>query len=142
MRQRENIAFIGGTGPEGLGLALRFAAAGRSVAIGSRSDERAQEAVAKIRAALPNASVQGLSNLRAAGSAEIIVITVPYDAQAETLKGLREAAAMELAACIKGCRGVDGGGLVNARHVEAFTAVLLSINRMYKTRASLRLTGV
>ena len=93
MQQRQRIAFIGGTGPEGLGLALRFASVGRAVSIGSRSLERAQEAAAKIKATLPNADVRGLTNGEAAESAGTLVITVPYEAQAETLKGLRQAAA-------------------------------------------------
>ena len=51
----EVLVFIGGTGPEGLGLAVRFAAAGHEIVIGSRSLERAQQAVEKIRARVPGA---------------------------------------------------------------------------------------
>ena len=48
------IAFIGGTGPEGLGLAMRFAKAGHMVYIGSRTEERAQEAIEKVKKLLGN----------------------------------------------------------------------------------------
>jgi predicted dinucleotide-binding enzyme len=46
------IAILGGTGPEGFGLALRWTRAGETVIIGSRDPARAREAAAKIRAAV------------------------------------------------------------------------------------------
>jgi len=52
----DSIAFIGGTGRQGLGLALRFAAAGAPVVIGSRVAERATAAAETIRVAVPGAS--------------------------------------------------------------------------------------
>ena len=60
------IAVLGGTGPEGLGLAARLAQIGESVVIGSRSAERAAEAVVKLREKLPQASIAGAGNLAAA----------------------------------------------------------------------------
>ncbi|MDI6857775.1 MAG: NADPH-dependent F420 reductase [Dehalococcoidia bacterium] len=84
------IAIIGGTGPEGRGLALRFAAAGESVIIGSRSAERGRAAAQKVRAALPHADVRGADNRSAAREGEIIVVTVPYEGQRPTLEALRE----------------------------------------------------
>ena len=66
------IAIIGGTGDEGLGLAMRFAAAGQEVVIGSRSAERARTAAETVRAAVPNASVDGAENADAARRADII----------------------------------------------------------------------
>jgi hypothetical protein len=82
------IAFIGGTGPEGLGLAMRFAKSGNVVFIGSRSEERAAEAVQKVKEKLPEAEVYGGLNAEGAGKADIVFITVPADAHESTLRDL------------------------------------------------------
>jgi 8-hydroxy-5-deazaflavin:NADPH oxidoreductase len=50
--------------------------------------------------------------------------------------------AMDLAASVTGRRGIDGGKLRLARQLEPFTAVLISINRKYKTHAGVRITGL
>ena len=84
------IAIIGGTGPEGLGLAMRFAKAGNMVFIGSRSEERAAEAVEKVKAKLPEADVFGGLNAEGAERADCIFVTVPSDAHHDTLAGLEE----------------------------------------------------
>jgi predicted dinucleotide-binding enzyme len=47
-----------------------------------------------------------------------------------------------LANAINGIRGVDGGGLQNARYVEDFTAMLLNINRIYKAHSTIRIVGI
>jgi NADPH-dependent F420 reductase len=90
------IAIIGGTGPEGSGLALRWAQAGETIIIGSRDPQRAAEAAAKLRekgsgAAGVPARVSGAENKAACESAEIAVLTVPFVAQAEMLKHLKPA---------------------------------------------------
>jgi hypothetical protein len=85
------IAFVGGTGPEGQGLALRLAIAGQEVVIGSRSLERAQEAAEKIRQRRPTARVDGAENAEAVRQADIIIVTVPYAAQRSTLSDLAPA---------------------------------------------------
>jgi NADPH-dependent F420 reductase len=213
------IALIGGTGAEGLGLAVRFAAGGGHVLIGSRDAARAAEAVSKVKAAVPGTALDGGTNLEVADAASVAVVTVPYHAQAEQLAALRgplagkpvitavvpmrfdagapvilnvaegsaaqqaasvlaesrvaaafqhlsapklmdlsrdmdadvivcaddpgaKAEAIALASLIKGCRGLDGGGLANARHIEAMTAVLVTMNRIHKTRTALRVTGI
>lgn len=87
------IGFIGGTGPEGKGLAYRFALAGHEVVIGSRSAERGKEAAREITSRLSSSNVSGAANLDAARDAEIVVITVPFSAQAETLPPLAQACA-------------------------------------------------
>ncbi len=91
MAELEPIPIVGGTGALGAGLALRWAQAGRPVAIGSRSAERAEEAAAKLREAVPGAQVEGLTNEEAAKRAEIVFLTVPFRAQSENLNNLREA---------------------------------------------------
>jgi NADPH-dependent F420 reductase len=85
------IAFIGGTGPEGLGLALRLAAAGEEVVIGSRSLERAEAAAAWIRERSPSARVGGALNRDAVANADVVFVTVPYDGQRATLSELTDA---------------------------------------------------
>jgi 8-hydroxy-5-deazaflavin:NADPH oxidoreductase len=83
------IPILGGTGALGAGLAVRWARAGAPVVLGSRSAERAEEAAAKVRAAVPGADVSGLENDEAARSAEIVFLTVPFRAQSENLNNLR-----------------------------------------------------
>jgi len=87
----EPIPIIGGTGALGAGLARRWAAAGRALVLGSRSAERAEEAAALIRDAVPGAEVEGAQNEEAAGRAEIVFLTVPFRAQSENLNNLRGA---------------------------------------------------
>ena len=77
------VAVLGGTGAEGSGLAIRWAAAGYRVLVGSRSAERAVEFAAQIGA-------EGMDNAAAAAACDIAVLTVPYDAQRATLTALRE----------------------------------------------------
>ena len=84
------IAFIGGTGPEGLGLATRFAKAGHMVYIGSRTEERAQEAIAKVKEKVPEGDVFGGLNLEGAEKADFVFITVPWEAHASTLEEMAE----------------------------------------------------
>ena len=213
------LGFIGGTGPEGRGLALRFALAGERVIIGSRDEERARKAIESISDMVPAGSVEGAHNDQAAHLADIVFVTVPYAGHRDTLTSVKESLAgkivvdvvaplafdggrarsiavpegsvalqaravlpesqivgafqsisardllvpdrpvdsdvvvcadeaeakdvvMRLAEGIKGVRAVDGGGLENARYVEDFTALLLNINRIYKTHSSLRILGI
>jgi NADPH-dependent F420 reductase len=81
------IAILGGTGNEGAGLGFRWAAAGHDIIIGSRSAERAAQAAEKLRAGLPAGSglITGRENTIATQEAEIIVLSVPYEAQTATL---------------------------------------------------------
>jgi hypothetical protein len=83
-----SIGMIGGTGPEGKGLAARFARAGLEVIIGSRSAERGEETANAVREAA-GGKVRGGTNADAA-AADIVVITLPYSGQAETLEALRD----------------------------------------------------
>jgi hypothetical protein len=86
------IALIGGTGPAGTGLALRWARAGEKVIIGSRDVARAQQTAEKIRARVgPQAQVSGLENSAACAASDLLVLTVPFAGQAELLKQLKTA---------------------------------------------------
>ncbi len=82
------LAFVGGTGPEGLGLAIRFAASGHHVAIGSRSTERGEEGAAKVAEAVPGATVSGGENAAAVAGADVVFLTFPYSGQAPTLEAI------------------------------------------------------
>ena len=85
----DRIPILGGTGALGYGLALRWAQAGLAVTIGSREAARAEEAAAKVSAALPDADVEGLGNEEAAKRGPVVFLTVPFRAQSETLNNLR-----------------------------------------------------
>ena len=86
----EPVSIIGASGALGFGLALRLARAGCQVAIGSREPERAQQAAARARQAVPEGSVRGLSNAEAAAANELVVLSVPFRNQSETLHNLRD----------------------------------------------------
>jgi NADPH-dependent F420 reductase len=84
------IAVVGGTGPEGMGLALRWARAGEVIRIGSRDAQRAAEAAAQISGrAGESAQVTGMENSAAVSGVDVVVLTVPFSAHAATLKGLK-----------------------------------------------------
>ena len=88
--EAESIPIIGGTGALGAGLATRWASAGLPVVIGSRSEDRAEEAAGNVRAS-SGGSVEGLVNEEAAKRGPIVFLTVPFRAQAENLNNLRQA---------------------------------------------------
>ena len=215
-----NIAVIGGTGPQGRGLAYRFARHGHKVVIGSRAEDRAEQTAAEVRERVPAATVSGASNTAAAGSADVVLLAVPYDGHDDLVAGLadqlagkiviscvnplgfdkkgpygldvpggsaaetaaalvpgarvvgafhhvsavslwgpadyldhedvlvcgddKEAkqVAVELARSVSGRDGVDGGALRLARQLEPLTAVLISINKRYKTRSGIAISGI
>lgn len=84
------IAVLGGTGKEGTGLALRLAAAGYKVLIGSRQADKAGAAAEKINLQLGINNVSGLINLEAARRAHVCILTVIYSAHREILEKLKE----------------------------------------------------
>ncbi|MGD6979056.1 MULTISPECIES: NADPH-dependent F420 reductase [Citricoccus] len=214
------IAVIGGTGPQGRGLAYRMALAGHTVTIGSRDAGRAAEKAEEIAAKVGNGAViSGTDNASAAADADVVILAVPWDGHAElvtslapSLSGktviscvnplafdehgpygltLEESAAeeaqrlapeaavvgsfhhvaaltlwktdgpishedvlvcgddqdakdlvMDLAPAVTGKRGIDAGALRLARQLEPLTAVLININKKYKTRSGVAVTGV
>ena len=86
------IAVIGGTGPAGTGLALRWARAGENVIIGSRDAARAQQTAETIsERAGANAQVSGMENSAACAATDLLVLTVPFEGQAGLLKQLKPA---------------------------------------------------
>ena len=89
-----NIGLIGGTGPEGLGLAMRLALAGEAVRIGSRKPERAADAATTITEAVTaaggSADAGGAVNADVVANCDIVIIVVPFDGHEATLRDLRE----------------------------------------------------
>jgi len=83
-------AILGGTGDLGYGLAVRLAHAGVEVAIGSRDAARAAEAAQRVREAA-GGTVRGAENAEAARGAEVVVVAVPFAAQAPTLASIVDA---------------------------------------------------
>ena len=219
MSRQMRIAILGGTGPEGLGIAGRLAQAGEQIWIGSRSAERAAEAATSLKANLPGAKIEGAANRDASERSEVIVLAFPasgLDAIVGTCKdalvgkiiidtlvplekrdwgfGVAEIAegstaervqallpsakvvaafknqsAIDLNALERDVEGdvvicggdkkakdlvgglirrvpklrpLDAGGLGNARALERITALLVNLNRRYKSHASIRITGI
>lgn len=219
--EKQTIAVLGGTGPQGKGLAYRFAKHGHSVIIGSRDEARGAETVAEIQARLGSASeVSAAANLTAVETADVVVIAVPYKGHAPLLTEIapalrgkvvidcvnplafdqkgphsldveersaaeecqklvpeakvtgafhlvsavnlwsedeyldhedilvcgddKEAKAVvaELAATVSGRLGVDVGPLRMARYIEPLTAMIISINKKYKVRAGITISGL
>jgi 8-hydroxy-5-deazaflavin:NADPH oxidoreductase len=214
------IAVIGGTGPQGKGLAYRWAKHGHEVVVGSRSADRAEAAAKEIADRLPDATVSGADNASAAEGADVVVLAVPYDGHDDLVRSLAEhlagkvviscvnplgfdkkgpfgldvpggsaaetaaslvpdarvvgafhhvsavnlwgeeeyldhedvlvcgeepdakAVAIELARAVTSRDGVDAGRLRIARQLEPWTAVLISINRRYKTRSGTAISGI
>jgi NADPH-dependent F420 reductase len=105
------VSIIGGSGALGFGLAVRLASAGVEVTIGSRDTLRAEQAVVRARAAVPDGSFLALANELAAEAAELVILTVPFRNQSETLTNLKAAlrpgqilldASVPLAAAVSG----------------------------------------
>ena len=85
----QTIAVLGGTGPQGRGLARRFAMAGMTVVIGSRTADKA-EAIAAELAESTGGNVVGVANPDAAAAGDIVLVAVPWDGHRELLESLRE----------------------------------------------------
>jgi NADPH-dependent F420 reductase len=86
------IAVLGGTGPAGSGLALRWARAGETVVIGSRDAARAQQAAEAIRKRVGSrTNILGMTNADACAASDLLVLTVPFEGQANLLKQLKPA---------------------------------------------------
>ena len=87
------IAIIGGTGPQGQGLALRFAKAGLEVFVGSRDPERAETTVSEVNSRLPvgSSNIVGMSNIDAIRAAdEMVIFAVPWSGHNDTLNIIKK----------------------------------------------------
>lgn len=87
------VTIIGASGALGFGLALRFARAGIPVVIGSRDGDRAVATAERARELMPDGSFTGHDNGQAAQAAQVVILSVPFRSQSETLTNLKEALA-------------------------------------------------
>jgi hypothetical protein len=86
------IAIVGGTGAEGYGLALRWARAGEHVVIGSRDEPRAVATADKLQQEVGgDAQIGGAENQQAVSGADVVVLTVPFQAHAATIRHIKPA---------------------------------------------------
>jgi 8-hydroxy-5-deazaflavin:NADPH oxidoreductase len=85
------VCIVGGTGALGFGLALRLGDAGVPIVIGSRDPGRAQEAAARASGQLPGAAFDGLENAQAVTKADVVILSVPFRNQSETMTNLKNA---------------------------------------------------
>jgi NADPH-dependent F420 reductase len=109
------VGILGGTGDQGRGLALRLAAAGVPVVIGSRVADRAAQAAGEVSVAAagldPRATpVTGLGNLDCARRAGLVVVAVPWSGHAATLAPLAEALAGKVVVDCVNPLGFDAQG--------------------------------
>jgi NADPH-dependent F420 reductase len=97
--ERLTVGVLGGTGPQGRGLALRLATVGQRVLLGSRDAERASQAAMQVAerarsvAAEADVSVGSGSNVDVSGDADLVIVAVPFDGHAPTLTELASALA-------------------------------------------------
>ena len=105
------LAFLGGTGDQGRGLARRLALAGHPVILGSRSVERADAAAASVRDGLPaGVDVRGATNEAAAAAADLVVVAVPYEGHAALLAAVAEQLAGKIVVDCVNPLGFDKAG--------------------------------
>ncbi|RNM16952.1 NADPH-dependent F420 reductase [Nocardioides pocheonensis] len=86
------ISVLGGTGPQGRGLARRFAQAGLTVVIGSRTQEKGAATGAELAAATGGA-ITGTDNLSAAEAGDLVLVVVPWEGHDQLLESLKQALA-------------------------------------------------
>jgi NADPH-dependent F420 reductase len=86
----DSVSILGATGALGFGLAVRLGRAGTPIVIGSRDGERAAEAAAKARAAVPEGVFLGLENAEAARRSDVVILGVPFRNQSENLTNLKD----------------------------------------------------
>jgi 8-hydroxy-5-deazaflavin:NADPH oxidoreductase len=87
----QSVCIVGGTGALGFGLALRLGRAGVPVVIGSRDAARAQEAARKLANTAKDGSFEGFENHEAVQHSELVILSVPFRTQSETLNNLKHA---------------------------------------------------
>ena len=116
------LAFLGGTGPEGKGLALRLALAGEVVIIGSRDAGRAREAAEELAELAPGAQISGAENPEAAAQADTVFLTVPYGGQRPLLESLGDGLAGKVVVNVIAPMAFERGRGAYALEVEAGSA--------------------
>jgi 8-hydroxy-5-deazaflavin:NADPH oxidoreductase len=85
------VSIVGGTGALGFGLAVRLGRSGVPIIIGSRDEHRAHEAADRATSEVPNGQFTGRANNDAVKDTEIVILSVPFRSQSETLANLKHA---------------------------------------------------
>jgi NADPH-dependent F420 reductase len=117
------LAFLGGTGDQGRGLARRFALAGNAVIIGSRQAERAEQAATELAASVSDPSlVSGSDNHTAAAQADVIVIAVPWEGHETLVTALAPALAGKVVIDCVNPMGFDDKGAFALQVAEGSAA--------------------
>jgi NADPH-dependent F420 reductase len=121
------IGIVGGTGPQGRGLALRLRESGHHVLIGSRDAERAQVVVAALPApvAAEPGRIVGVDNARAAREGEVVIVATPWDGFEAIGAACADALAGKLVICCANPLRFDGDGPMPVRLPEGSAAELL-----------------
>ena len=86
----DSVSIVGATGALGFGLTLRLARAGTPIVLGSREEHRAVEAAQRATELVPDGTFEGLDNAGAAARSKIVIISVPFRSQSETLTNLKD----------------------------------------------------
>lgn len=106
-----NIGVLGGTGPQGRGLGLRFARAGHSVVLGSRNQARAEESAAELAGLFTGSgALSGAANEVAATGRDLVIVAVPWEGHADTLRELATQLADTIVVDCVNPMGFDGQG--------------------------------
>ncbi|MFE0963285.1 NADPH-dependent F420 reductase [Streptomyces fungicidicus] len=111
------VGVLGGTGPQGKGLAYRLAKAGQKVIIGSRAAERARAAAEEL-----GHGVEGADNAETARRSDIVIVAVPWDGHGKTLESLREELAGKLVVDCVNPLGFDKQGAYALKPEEGSAA--------------------
>nr|WSY55413.1 NADPH-dependent F420 reductase [Streptomyces sp. NBC_00886] len=111
------VGVLGGTGPQGKGLAYRLAKAGQKVIIGSRVAERAQAAAEEL-----GHGVEGADNAETARRSDVVIVAVPWDGHDKTLQALRDELAGKLVVDCVNPLGFDKKGAYALKPEEGSAA--------------------
>ncbi|MFD3932286.1 NADPH-dependent F420 reductase [Streptomyces sp. NPDC058614] len=111
------VGVLGGTGPQGKGLAYRLAQAGQKVIIGSRAADRAQSAAEEL-----GYGVEGADNAECARRSDIVIVAVPWEGHGKTLESLREELAGKLVVDCVNPLGFDKKGAYALKPEEGSAA--------------------
>ena len=116
------LAILGGTGPEGKGLALRLAMAGETPIIGSRDASRGAAAAAELARSAPGVVIEGMDNSGAAAAADVVFLAFPYEGQRPVLEDLGDALKGKIVVCVIAPMKFERGIGASAVEVEAGSA--------------------
>ena len=116
------LAILGGTGPEGKGLALRLAMAGETPIIGSRDAGRGADAAEKLAQSVPGVVIKGSDNAGAVASADVVFLAFPYEGQRPVLEDLGAALKGKIVVSVIAPMKFERGKGASAVEVEAGSA--------------------